>query len=286
MRLVVLLVVVVLAVASVAYASSSAEWVLTPSGWQHTSCVHGPVPDGHTVVDTGALTYLRHDATGKLVRLFAPCAKRTPPKSADAVNPLPEGWSAYAWSRFSGKTFTSYNGTWSVPAIPKDQGAQTLFLFTGFQNNFGGSSQVTNIIQPVLQWGSSAAGGGEYWSMASWYVDSAGNSHWSVLKQSTSGHTIQGNMVLRGITWSIEILDVESSVSSTLSIATNTSEPYAFVTLEVYSVSNCLEYPTGTDMFDNLVFAPEFSPEWTPVATPGCQEGVNVVNATSVQLKF
>ena len=44
---------------------------------------------------------------------------------------------------------------------------RTIFLFNGIQNS-------TSIYQPVLQWGPSAAGGGNFWTVASWYVDGAG----------------------------------------------------------------------------------------------------------------
>ena len=53
---------------------------------------------------------------------------------------------------------------------PATRSRQTIFLFNGIQNtgaNFG-------ILQPVLQYGSSAAGGGAFWSIASWYVTSGG----------------------------------------------------------------------------------------------------------------
>jgi len=174
-----------------------------------------------------------------------------------------------------------------VPGTPQDKGAQTLFLFTGFQNNYGGSAPVTNIIQPVLQWGSSAAGGGQYWAMASWYVDSVGNAFFSTLTQTASTHRIQGNMVVNAAgTWTISCLDATTNKGTTLNIATNTSEPFAFVTLEVYTISTCLDYPTGSDVFSGLVFSPAFTPAWTPVATPGCEESAKVLSASSIQINF
>ena len=56
---------------------------------------------------------------------------------------------------------------WTVPPAPATQNGQTIFLFPGIQNS-------TMIYQPVLQWGPSAAGGGNYWAVASWYVDGQG----------------------------------------------------------------------------------------------------------------
>jgi len=78
--------------------------------------------------------------------------------------------------------------------------------------------------------------------------------------------------------WTIQAMD-DKGANTVLTIATNTSEPYAFVTLEVYSVSKCLEYPTGSDLFYNLKFAPDWTPTWQPETTPGCEEAVAVSSA-------
>jgi len=174
--------------------------------------------------------------------------------------------------------------------VPADEGIQTLFLFTGMQDNYGlvRDASVTNIIQPVLQFGTSEAGGGTYWSMASWYVDSNGNAYYSALTNTMSGHTIQGNMARNNMNrvWEIDTIDTNTNMGTTLNIATNTTEPYAFVTLEVYSVSSCGEYPTGTDTFSNLVFRPVFSPSWTIVTAGGCEETVVVNSPSSVSIDF
>jgi len=275
-------VVVVFASVLCAFASSG-DWALTPSGWRPVSCIYGPIPEEHVVVDGPTFSYLRHIQTGKLVSVIPPCKAI---QSNSNSKPLPSGWAAYTWSHHDGGTLTSYNGTWSVPPTPADEGLQTLFLFTGFQNAYGTPANVTNIIQPVLQWGSSAAGGGKYWALASWYVDSNNNAFWSTLTQTQSGHNVQGNMYLQGSVWTIDSIDVQSSQKTSLQIATNTSEPFAFVTLEVYSVATCGEYPTGSDTFSNLVFSPQFTPSWTPVASQGCQESVTVGGPTSVTINF
>jgi len=261
------------------------EWSLTPNGWFHNSCIYGPIPEGHVVVDGPDFTLIKDIATNKIVRTIPPCKKRLSPKQA-----LPNGWSAYAWSQHTGGSLSSYNGTWSVPPTPQDQAIQVLFLFIGTQNNFVGAFSafgVTNIIQPVLQWGKSAAGGGRYWAMASWYVDSNSNSHWSTLTNTVSGHTIQGTMdIASGTTWNIVCTDETTAQSTTLNIQTNTTEPFAFVTLEVYSVTSCGDYPTGSDTFSNLAFTPSFTPTWNPVANPGCEESVTVNGPTSVEINF
>jgi len=269
---------------------SGERWALTPSGYRPASCVHGPIPQHLSVVDMGTHSQIRDETAGTLVRIVPPCRIKKPVSgsvaSADSKVPFPNGWAAWAWSRYLGGTFTSYNGTWTVPPTPQDDGTQTLFLFTGFQNTYEIPANVTNIIQPVLQWGSSEAGGGKFWALSSWYVDSNGNAFWSQLQDTASGHTIQGNMVLNGKTWTIQSIDMNTQVETTLNIKTNTSEPFAFVTLEVYSVHSCLEYPTGTDQFDDLVFSPSFVPKWNSQVTPGCEESIAINNSSSITVSF
>ena len=65
-------------------------------------------------------------------------------------------------------------------------------LSTGIQN-------WTRIDQPVLQWGSSAAGGGKRWSVASWYADSpTGVSFHTDLVDVSVGQSLTGIMWLTG----------------------------------------------------------------------------------------
>jgi len=256
---------------------------VTPSGLRPASCVFGPINPMHTVFDHGSHSEIK-DENSRTVKLIGPCVR-----SIDKDAPIPpDGWNAYTWAQIS-PTVTQYNGTWDVPVNPKDQGVQTLFLFTGLQDNFDGLvSSVTNIIQPVLQFGASEAGGGDYWAMASWYVDSNSNAYFSDLTQTSVGHGIQGNMVRNPISrvWEIQTIDTNSGAITTLNIATNTTEPYTFVTLEVYTVSNCNEYPTGTVPFTNLEIVPTSSPSWSPVTANGCGEKVTINSPTSVTISF
>jgi hypothetical protein len=289
--LVVILFLFVSSVLSTTFDSSS--FLLTPrGGWRHQSCVHGPIPEEHVVIDYKTHSVIKEKETGRIVRVVPPCTI----KAKDTANlfapksPLPSGWVAYAYAQTSAKSFSSYNGSWSVPPVPADKGAQTLFFFTGLQNSY--DSDVTNIIQPVLQFGPSAAGGGAYYALASWYVDSFDNAYFSKLLQTTTGNAILGTMVETSAkdeaccNWAINSIDSTSGKNTLLTIETNTTEPFSFVTLEVYTVSNCKEYPTGSDTFSGLSFDPAFTPNWTPETTPGCQESVTVNSPTSITIDF
>jgi hypothetical protein len=55
-----------------------------------------------------------------------------------------------------------------VPAVPASDVGQTIFLFNAIE-----PGTFNAIVQPVLQYGPSAAGGGSFWAVASWYISSS-----------------------------------------------------------------------------------------------------------------
>ncbi|KAF7302803.1 hypothetical protein MKEN_01242100 [Mycena kentingensis (nom. inval.)] len=63
--------------------------------------------------------------------------------------------------------FGSFNTSWAVPAPPAANDGQTIFLHQSFEP---GSFLFT--LEATLQWGPSAAGGGAFWAVASWYIHS------------------------------------------------------------------------------------------------------------------
>jgi len=252
-------------------------YVLTPVGLRHHSCVHG-VASGSSVIET---------STGLSVNngeYFIP--KCTQLGTLDA---LPSGWAVYEMYQTT-QGVTSYNGTWVTPGTPKAQQSQTLFTFTGLQNAFlvEGIRDSISIIQPVLQWGLSAAGGGQYWSIASWYVGNQGTVVYSTIQQVANGAQIMGTMVMNSNnTWTITA--ATSSISTTINVSPGASELYAFVTLEVYSVVKCGDYPTGNVPYTNLaidVAGQPSTPSWTPTVTPGCNENVATSSPSSVTITF
>jgi hypothetical protein len=270
--------------------------VITPFGKWSKSCTYYVDADTQIVDETTRTVLMNLKTSGK--KVIPPCqTKQSKPdyrgRSTEGTR-LPEGWAAYGWVK-SPADLTSYNGSWVVPADPSKDIDQTLFLFTGLQNSYstamtGGRVDVVNIIQPVLQFGPSAAGGGKYWALASWYVDSNDNAFWSKLSNTTSGNSILGTMLDTGDSktgnWIINSVDSTAGTNTTLNIKTNTTEPFAFVTLEVYTVTNCDEYPHGSVSFADLAFTPTFEPKWAPATQKGCNESVTVNDDKSVTINF
>lgn len=151
-------------------AAIPAGYVFTPGGWSHPSCIH-EVADGATVdVDRGDVLM-----DGKIVAHYDPCpypAKRML-RARRAVGPASYGGWVEDTFQFapSGQTFDFASSVITVPPAPSTTTPQTLYYFTGLQSTLDSDC---GIIQPVLQWGVSPAGGGSFWGIASWWWS---NSH-------------------------------------------------------------------------------------------------------------
>jgi hypothetical protein len=156
---------------------------------------------------------------------------------------LESGWITYTHFSNRGDTpITYFSTTWVVPPPPQTARRQTIFLFNGLQND--GTNH--GILQPVLQWGVSAAGGGPYWSVASWYVTTRGQAFHTPLVRVEPGQTLVGVMTRldgtrdRG-TYTSEILGIPRSRLKVKNLRTLF---WATESLEAYAVRRCSDYPT------------------------------------------
>ena len=137
--------------------------VNTPGGFRRPSFVHVGRA-GQSVVKRGGVSHLMDMATAALSE--GPASQVAPKAPADQAG----GWSAWAtWNNQTGTSISSFATTWSVPTAPARHDGQLVYLFNGLQDPAG-----SEILQPVLQWGVSGAGGGNFWSIASWHVDGKG----------------------------------------------------------------------------------------------------------------
>ena len=232
------------------------DLVLTPGGFRPKGFVNAIEPGfGLTLLDTGEFAKLEL-ATNKVTHFAKPPALKAqfaahgphggptghlaPPPGA-----LANGWQTYAWWDSVNKSLTYFSTEWTVPPAPSTSSGQTIFLFNGIQNtgtNYG-------ILQPVLQWGVSAAGGGSYWSVASWYVTSGGQAFHTNLVKVNAGTKLQGIMTETGASGSHYIY------SSTFHGIANTTLPvnniallhWANETLECYGLTKCSDFPAATD---------------------------------------
>jgi len=214
---------------------------------------------------------------------------KTPPCKVPYVKQsLPFAWFAQATASFPNTTdeVTSYNSTWNVPDNPKDKEQQVLFIYTALLNS-DTSGNVEGVLTS-LQWGTSEAGGGPYWGIVSWYIDSTGNTVYSDVKRTDSGSNITGSMNRHGnVSWTIVTTDSTKNSSASLTHDAKKKLKVATVTLEVVEATKCSNVPNGTLDFQHLSFSSNsilLTSNWTAQAVTECGEDVKVNNSTSITI--
>jgi hypothetical protein len=222
-----------------------AGYGVTPGGIvMHEDCVH-QIPDGAVAYPDLSVTM-----NGKKIAQYAECKhkKYRLAGAADGATPgTGNGWVESSWGWANSTMFNHLEtGYWVVPANPVNHG-QTIFLFPSLENN-------TSIIQPVLQWGHSAAGGGASWTYANWWVTGTTTMFVSTLKNTSPGHQFWGSLDMTnqiGVNqyWNIQIKDVTSGVTTNSNVVVNQTDPFNAAqvgVLEAYGVSTCDSFPSGS----------------------------------------
>jgi hypothetical protein len=226
------------------------ELVITPGGPRPKSLVHRIAPG--TVLDGSGGRLRNLGPSGEVLADFGVM----PVLPRDVAQPraaAPGGWITDArWSRPAAPV-TSFSTTWRVPPEPATQSGQTIFLFNGMQDPAGHW-----ILQPVLQWGKSAIGGGNYWSIQSWWVEGnplspgirrQGGRAFStpVPVQVNPGDVLTGTMSLSNYFGDIfsYYCEFEGVAGTSLSITSYQELPVCYETLECYNITRCSDYPAG-----------------------------------------
>ncbi len=219
------------------------EMVVTPGGPRRRSLVHK--------IDPGEIVRTGED--GKLVVVDEEnrvLRDITPPSTEPG--PFGIGWICNtSWGVPAGATVTSFATTWTVPLAPKTQSGQLVYLFNGVQTIVGGTNPATagnHILQPVLQWGASKAGGGNSWSIASWFVGNKNQAALiSALTSVNPGDTLVGVMTYhpRSRFLPPHYTSAFQGYPSS-SLAVQMPAPYAcFETLEAYGITACSDYSSS-----------------------------------------
>ncbi|RBL91172.1 hypothetical protein [Chitinophaga flava] len=221
--------------------------VLTPVGWMPKSQVNH-IGTGEYLSGEGN-RLRKYDRNGKMMAdygVIEQSARKTPfyPDNAkvrgNGVYPLGSGWITYtSWTNNTSSAISYFNTNWTVPPPPAVDYGQTIFLFNGLQNS-------NSILQPVLQWGPSAAGGGSYWAIANWYVGN-GTSYSSLIPVSP-GTNLQGVMSLIGGGGASGSYTSAFTGYPSITITVNSVPTlyWAAESLEAYGVYTCSNYPNTT----------------------------------------
>jgi hypothetical protein len=223
------------------------DYVLTPGGLRPRNLVFQMEPG--TILDAGGGRLRKLNASRQVLQDFGAALVRPegrPVMPHNVVRPrqiepgLGSGWITYAaWTNNTGSAISLFSTTWVVPPAPSTQSGQTVFLFNGIQN-------AGFIYQPVLQWGSSAAGGGNYWAVASWYADGQGGpAYHSNLVPVNPGNVLVGIMTLagqssQGFSYTCEFQGI---AATSLPVNNIPQLTWLVETLECYGMTKCSDYP-------------------------------------------
>ncbi|CAE6857583.1 hypothetical protein R69927_07344 [Paraburkholderia domus] len=276
--------------------------VLTPGGWRPRSKVHllkkgqhisgkgGRLrvldgPNGEEIVDYGPVSNA-HRIKNRLLNLQS--------RTARVPASLDEGWIAHTgWTNTTGQPIASFAASWRVPQDPELEQGQQIYLFTGLQHGPDGSY----ILQPVLQWGQSFAGGGNQWEIGAWYVGpDLQHTFYSPLAPVNSNDLLTTVIALKSqsagaFSYVCTINGAESMNADDVDELT-----WACVTLEGYGpgantpMPSCSAYPSSNTTFSNIEIkvgesinnCQDAPVQWDPVCPfNNCNQSVgNIVNGS------
>jgi hypothetical protein len=193
------------------------------------------------------------------------------------------GWIAYAvWPNTTGSPTIAFSTKWAVPPAPLTRSGQTIFVSNGLESS-------SLMAQPVLQWGRSAAGGGEYWGIASWCIAGQGSqAFFSNLVRVEPGDTVCGTLTLAEESdgyfgYECKFSGVEETE---LSIANVDEFVWGSITLEAYEMTRCSDYPdtATTEMESISINTRAGSPKvlWVPVdGVTDCGQSISIVSGSA-----
>ncbi|KAJ6484257.1 hypothetical protein C8R45DRAFT_1075439 [Mycena sanguinolenta] len=260
-----------------AIAAPTTTQVLTPKGFRSASNAV-EVPAGGKIVHVNEANLHVLDSEGAVVHVAS--------KTSSWIAPEETGWVAYASFLNTGAAIGSFKATWSVPPAPANFDGQTLFLFNSIE-----PATFDAIMQPVLQYGGSAAGGGEYWAVANWYLY-GDNTFFTTPVQVNPGQQLVGEVGLVGTsgnTYNYNSAFTNLDVPS-LTVDGGEELQWATITLETYSTTSSRDYPTGSTVFSgiNLELSNGQFPSinWAVQSDPsdGITTTVNVEGSTSAEI--
>ena len=206
-----------------------------------------PLPGGKLVHDGDVVRLI--DAAGKLIHT-AKNDGSNPRENPEGKGVLPQqsGWVAYAYWYNTGSPINYFTTDWVVPPAPRTYRRQTVFLFNSIEPASGNA-----ILQPVLQYGPSAAGGANYWAVASWYVVGTTAYHTSLVRVNP-GQVLRGIISLTSITsGKYNYATYFSNVGgTTLTLSGSPQLVWATETLESYNVGVSTDYPSGSTVFSSI----------------------------------
>jgi hypothetical protein len=260
------------------------DYVITPFGWFHPSCVRG-VASGDTVFADGRVQH----ADGTVDPAAPVCGYPSYTARGEIItsrSPAANGWIETAHTSPTPPPSTSFGNltaTWTVPLAPSNTSSSQLlvYFFPGLQQDLDAQNL---IIQPVLGWNDRQnQGPANAWGIASWIYCTDPNITTHSTPRAVNPNdvivgTISGSncnpVTLKCSSWTITTQDQTTSTSTTLNVS-NYDRKFNLAfegALEAYNVNTCNQYPANGKLtfFDvalydynhNLISNPGWS--WDP----------------------
>lgn len=250
------------------------DFVVTPNGYFHPSCVQQIEQDEFLDKDTGKIVtpsgmerevqqcrFPHFDSSGReLVAAVKSKTRVTPsalcpgphPTCNDGGGSTSASWIIYD-SLYIPTPIVGLTQTMIVPNAPAVVAGQTVFLFPGLQSSEHGDT----ILQPVLGWN---ANHDNQWTISSWDCCVASTTVHGPYVAVSPGHKITGSMsgnscnASTGVcaTWLISTYDTNTRLSSTVASASSNGEAFRELfgaVLEAYAIGSCNEFPTSSALF-------------------------------------
>jgi hypothetical protein len=220
------------------------NWIATPAGWYHRSCIH-EVPDNSHIDPHG----LVHKPDGTSMT-FPPC--QFPHGKARGVNGVPiaitpptvDGWVTSRQVNASGTTYRGISAYWHVPSSPSAgySGSQVYYAFPGLQDD-------TTIVQPVLAYHYDPDGTTPNWIVAAW--DCGPSCYHSPLLGVSVGDSIHGQITASSCSggscnWNIIVYDVTQGSTWTQLNLTGAADDFTNAVsgaIEAHGPTSCLQFP-------------------------------------------
>jgi hypothetical protein len=270
-------------------AAVPADFVITPFGYFHPSCVNHLSKGDVLQTDKKAIQH----ANGTTTKI-AECAYPHYSSDGEAIsvdepgaNPLTIGHSHVEY--LSATTTSAYGAmgeTFIVPPPPMDNDGQILYFYFGLQDI---DDNVT-VLQPVVGWNADFSGS---WGIASWNCCVTGTTNESSPLPVNSGDEIIGQIQNTCgppktkescPSWNVFTIDNTIELLSGSSYATGLTSTSSYgqtfnwtfsAVMEVYNIARCQDYPSSTRMIfyepylDNYKYELIGSPGWTATVTSG-----------------
>ncbi|GEM_PF-5803288 len=270
------------------------EIVYTPFGPALKSRIHSIDKGHHLKVQNGTVQIIQ-TKTNVIVQVIDISSydnryKKTNNLVSNGQNNLSsdpmDGWISFANGSVQGdnpRPVTHYSVSYVVPSPPKLKSDQLIYLFSGMQN----PDSVGVIVQPVLQWGVSPAGGGRYWAICNWCVTNTEVFFHDSLIKVNSGARLRGVIESTQVTESsYNYVSTFKDYPSELQINNLPLLNELYIALETYSITSCDEFPYDEKIrfTDIEVLTDDLYPKlswFTDSKNPLCKQTTMIVNGNS-----